>query len=631
MTFTVGSWLVRPDMNMVQSDGEERHLSPKSMDVLTCLARRQGQVVSKDEIAGVVWKDTIVSDDSLTRCIAELRRALGDDAREPAIIKTIPKRGYLLLPPVTWDEGGAPTGVRAPDPPVEHDSAESGAVADRPTPITGRPAFWRRGGITTGIGILVLGAVLAALSFLAWQKRSTAGAQRAFHRVAVLPLSNLSGDSGQEYFAEGMTDQLITELAQYQSWEVISRTSVMRYKGTRKSAREIARDLGVDGLMEGTILRSGNRVRITVQMIDATTDSHLWSGSFEQEAGDAIALQANVARAIAGKLNLTLGPRGQARSRMARKVSPEAYESYLHGWYFFDRAKYDPAAAYFEQATIADPEFALAQALLAESDFMLAYNNDRLPSERCLRAIEKARRLDDNLAEVRCLLGDRLFMNYDWLAGAAEYRRAVELDPGSVDAAAHYVVCLHVLTRWHEAEQEVRRALRLDPVSPRLNFELLRLLVDAGRHDQALEQFHRMVEMDPHNPLPYQFIVPVYLEQGREDKALESELKATARYSGLDELPKEVTDAARKDGLRGYARKSLEQLRQTHHPLADSPVYVAGVYSRLGEKDKALRLLEIAYREHRPQMIWLKAGAGRSPLRFEPRFQSLLSRMHYPD
>ena len=221
--------------------------------------------------------------------------------------------------------------------------------------------------------------------------------------------------------------------------------------------------------------------------------------------------------------------------------------------------------------------------------------------------------------------------NWDWRAGEAEYRRAVEIDPHSVDAATHYVHCLHALTHWQAAEQEINRALGLDPVSVRLNHAKLRLLTDTHRYDRAIEQYRKMVELDSHNPLAYGAIVPVFEALGREDDAIAAQLKADALWSGTPVAPKVFEAAAREGGLRSHARKQLEALQKIGHPLGRSPVFLAGFYTQLGDKDNALRFLEIAYREHRPHLMWLKSGAGWDPLRSDPRFQSLLVRMHFPD
>ena len=261
---------------------------------------------------------------------------------------------------------------------------------------------WKRHWLQIAASVIAGGAILLVLHV---RRQHSVTAPPAIRSLAVLPLANLSGDPEQEYFADGMTDQLITELAQLNACDVISRTSVMRYKQTRQPLREIARELSADVVIEGTVLRSGTRVRITAQLIDAATDRHLWSGSFEREISDVLSLQAGIARAIAGELNLTLNSPEHVRQRSARKVVPEAYDAYLRGWYFLDRGQYPKAASYFEQATVADPDFALAHALLFEADGMTSFSQDLPLSERALKAMERARGLDDNLEQKACPRG----------------------------------------------------------------------------------------------------------------------------------------------------------------------------------------------------------------------------------
>ncbi len=475
-------------------------------------------------------------------------------------------------------------------------------------------------------------ALLLCAAGVVWRLGVFAGDGRpAIRSIAVLPLANLSADPGQEYFADGMTDQLITELAQIRGWKIISRTSVMRYKGTRRPVHEIASDLGVDGVLEGTVLRSGNQVRITAQLIDARTDGHLWSGSFERDLSDVLALQASVAEAISSQLSLNLTPQQQARSNARAKMIPEAYDAYLRGWYNFDRSQYQQAASHFDRATRIDPAFGLAWALLGESEGMSAFARDELVSQRGLQAFERARQLDPNLAEVHALSGDALFGNREFEAGLAEYRRAAELDPGSVDAVNHYVIGLHALTRWQTAEQELRRALRMDPVSPQLNVHMVRLLVDTHRNDLALEQFRSVIELDPASAAAYAEIWPAYDALGRTNEAIDAFLKSESLAGGDAGELRPLAEAARQGGLRGCLRKRVEQLEEAVRLGHVSPVLLAGLYARLGDREHALGLLETAYEQKRPRLMWIKARAVWDPLRAEPRFQALLRRMRFPE
>ncbi len=479
---------------------------------------------------------------------------------------------------------------------------------------------------------LAAAAVLLAIAIaaIAWKAGIIAPKRRpSIRSIAVLPLLNLSGDPAQEYFADGMTEQLITELARMRGWDVISRTSVMRYKGTRQPLREIARELGVDAVVEGTATRSGGRVRITAQLIDAAADRHIWSDSFERDLTDVLELQAGIARTIAGQVGLTLTPSPQVRPRLPPNITPEAYDAYLQGWFFFNRAQYRKAASYFEQATLLDPNFALAHALLGESEGMVAFGQDSRPGQRALQSAERARQLDDTLSEGHALAGDALIENFQWEAGLAEYRRAVELDPGSIDASFHYVVGLHMLARWQLVEQELRRALRLDPVSPIVNLQMLRVLVDTHRYDRAQEQFRKLIELDPNNAAAWFEIAGAYSGLGRENDAVAAFLKSEALSGASAEAVAGL--AASGGGWRGCVKTKITQLEPERNAGRISPHYLAGLYASMGDKEQALALLEAAWRERRPRMIWIKARATWDPLRSDPRFQSLLRRMKFPD
>ncbi len=623
MDFLLGSWLVQPELNALVRDRETRQVTPKSMDLLVCLARREGRVVSKDEIHQELWPDTFVTDDALTRCIVELRRALGESARDPETIGTVSRRGYRVLVPVTWKpsipraRAEAPAAAATPVPPAAVEA-----------PPTARPGSWRRGIVLAGAGLLAALVALAGTRLVRGRLPAPAGPP-VVRSVAVLPLADLSGDPAQEYFADGMTEELIAELAHIEAWKVISRTSSMRYKRSTETLPEIARKLGVDAVVEGTVLRSGGRVRITAQLIRAATDTHLWSGSFERETTDVMTLQREIAQAIAADFRIQFSPRPRIGDPPAE---PAAYEAYLHGWYFLDRREFSKAASYFEEATVRDPQFALAHALLFEADAMDTFVRDLPLSPRALRAMERARSLDDTLAEVHDAAGDvAFFAQWNWAAGEAEYRRAVQLDPRSVDAARHHASCLHALTRWDEAIREYRRALELDPASFGLNLELLGLLINAHRYPEAVAQLHRTLELDPDRSAVHQSAGTLYEAMGKDAEAAAAYLDAEKR-AGRDAgqiAALEAGVAAR--GLPGYWEAVLKLIQEAATGRALPPFERARVYVRAGQRSEALALLEAAFARHDVHLAWIKAGASWDPLRSDPRFQALLRRMNFPD
>jgi TolB-like protein/DNA-binding winged helix-turn-helix (wHTH) protein/Tfp pilus assembly protein PilF len=628
MDFRLGPWLVQPGMSSITGEGHTRHITSKSMEVLVCLAKRQGHVAMKEEIFREVWPETFVSDDALTRCIGELRRALHDDAREPSIIRTVPKRGYLIAVPVVWEQGGEPE-LKAAEPTPVPGGTELATPAVRTESV--RRPWLRRSWPAVAGGVIVALAILLG-SNAGWLLNEWRAHRPPIQAIAVLPFTELSGDPEQEYFADGMTDQLITELAQLNSWKVISRTSMMRYKRTDEPIPQIAGRLGVDGVIEGSVLRSGGRVRITVQLIHAATDRHLWSGSFEREANDVLQLQNRVARAIAAELNIALRPRESARLKRTPKVVPEAYEAYLKGQHFFNRDQFQKAASHFQEATRIDPGFAVAHAFLYEADAMASFRQDQPVSARALAAMKTALALDDSLAEAHTDAGAvKFYWDWDWKAGEAEFRRAIELDPGSVDAVSHYALCLHVLRRWDAAMQEYGRTLQLDPVSPRMNQLMLKFLVDARRYDLAVEQFRKTIELDADGVAAYSAAGSAYEAMGKDAEAAAAYLKADNLSGKSPERLNALEAATRAGGVRGYWRQRLEQLQVDARRVRVPPLDLATHYVRAGDREQAIWLLEQAYHQRAPRLVWINASAVWEPLRSDGRFQSLLRRMGFPE
>lgn len=431
--FYLGDCLVRPSRGEVVHGGSVTRAEPKVMDVLVCLAEHAGDVVAKDEIYRVVWSDACVSDHVLTHTIWQIRQALGD--REA--IESVPKRGYRLVVPVRLAAADV-----ALDP-----------VAESASPP--RRCRWAAPVLLILFGSLILASLSRTILLTRWQAHPV-----PLRSLVVLPLVNFSSDPEQEYFADGITEELTTDLSKIESLQVISRTSAMRYKATKRSLAEIGRELNVDGVVEGSVQRSGTRVRIAVQLVDANTERHLWAETYQRDLGDVLTLRSEVARAIADRLRITLMPEDQRRLRKPGASNAAAYEAFLRGRHFFGLAQYAKSAEWFEEAVKEDPEYALAYANLAEAYGMLNFTagyRDPVYFEKRTAAAWRAMQLDDKLAEVHDFLGDRNFYGeWDWAAGEAEYRRAVELDPGSVDARLHLACAAWVLRRFEEALTELK-------------------------------------------------------------------------------------------------------------------------------------------------------------------------------
>jgi TolB-like protein/Tfp pilus assembly protein PilF len=452
--------------------------------------------------------------------------------------------------------------------------------------------------------------------------------------IAVLPLENLSGDREQDYFADGMTEALITELAQIRALRVISRTSVVQYKGVHnKPLPQIARELKVEAVVEGSVQRSGDRVGIAVQLIHAPTDQLLWAKPYERGMGDILGLQREVAQAIVDEIKIKLTPQEQARLASARPVNPEAYQAYLKGNYLNrgtdeQRRK---AKQYFEQAVSIDPSYAPAYAGMADYYWGAPGVDSRVAMPKAKQYALKALDLDPNLAHAHTALAAvRFYGDWDWAAAEKEFKRALELNPSDAEAHRRYSVYLSALGRGEEALAEIRRAQQLDPLSTLTQVDVGWMFYFARQYDQAVEQCRRALELDPNSDNSYDCLGSGYLAKGRYEQAIAAFQRALS-LSGGD--PDHLVGLARAYALAGRkaeARKVLRELRQLSEGAYVPPYYLAAVHVALGENEQALTWLEKAYRERDTYLPWLKVDEALDPLRADPRFHELLSRLRLP-
>ncbi len=472
------------------------------------------------------------------------------------------------------------------------------------------------------------------------RRRSSGRVRRVGRRrirvLAVLPLENLSGDPEQDYFTDGMTEALIADLAKIGALRVISRTSVMQYKGARKPLPEIARELNVDAVVEGSVLRVGERARITAQLIEATTDQHLWAESYERDLHDVLTLQREVARAIAQEIKITLTPREKAHLASARAVHPEALELYLKGRYHWNRRTqegFDRSIEYFQQALELDANYALAYAGLADTYASLAIWG-RLPIKAVLpkakAAALKALELDNTLGEAHAVLA-YLASTYewDWSTAEREYKRAIDLSPS--DATVHYMYAwnfLHPMGRHKESVAEARRARELDPLSIPINVGLGRLYHRAGQYENAIEEYRKALELDPDAVYAQWALGVAYVQTGMYEEAIATFLKRKVPTAGSNWA---LGYAYGVSGKRGEARKVLNSLLQRRNQGHVPPTMIAIVHVGLGEKDKAFEWLEKAYEERDDWLTSLKVEPWLDPLRSDLRFHSLLHRMNFPE
>jgi eukaryotic-like serine/threonine-protein kinase len=459
-------------------------------------------------------------------------------------------------------------------------------------------------------------------------RRSTIGS------IAVLPLENLSGDPEQEYFADGMTEALILTLAQIDAFRVASRTSVMRFKGTRTPLPEIARALQVDGVVEGTVARSGGRVRITAQLIDAGTDRHLWARSYERELSDVLTLQGEVARAIAEEIRGQVTHEASARLARARRVDPDAYEAYLRGRYHWNRRSEEgirKGIEYFQEAIRLDPLYAQAHAGLAQAYDTLGSYSFITPEEAYTKArvaALHALEIDDNLSEAHVAMGGVLQNHaWDWAGAEEHFRRALAADPGNAGAYHWYSDLLSALGRADEAIAMMRRAQMLDPLSLTVNMSLGACLFYAHRYEDAVEQQRRTLELDPGFAPAHRMLGGALEQLGRLDEAIQA-YRAAASLSKDLAAAALLAHAVARAGRPDEARRIHAQLREDAEGRYLSPYSEAAIYAGLGEADAAFERLERAYAIRDRGMVWIKVAPRLDPLRGDPRFDALLRRMN---
>jgi len=617
----------------LRKHGIRVRLQEQPFQVLKVLIEHAGQVVTKEELRQEIWPaDTFVDfDHGLHSAITRLREALGDSSESPRYIETLPRRGYRFIAPVqTVGDETEEDAPAQPLPAVEIKEAEK-----TPTPTSD---WLRRVGARVLAGLLG-GALLLAILISAdkggtrrWLLRS---GNATIHSLAILPLQNVSGDPAQEYFADGMTDALISDLLSLDGLRIISRTSAMHYKGTKESLPQIARELNVDGVVEGSVIRSGSRVRITVQLVDAGADQHLWAGSYERDAGDVLKLQSEVAQEIAQQVRVQLTPQQQARAGSAAPVNPEAYEAYLRARYFWNQRTESgllKSIVLFQRAIDLDPYSApsyagLADAYLVIEGWTVGIVSPREIEPKATVAVEKALQLDPTMAEAHTVLAGLRHGRWDWSGAEVEYRRAIELNPNYAHAHQWYSQLLCELGRFDEGVSEADKAHSLDPLNLILGADVGNRLYWARRYTDAIAPLQRTLELDPNFAVAHRFLGQVYEQNGTYGAAI-TELRRAAELSNNNPIDLgALGHAYAVSEQRKQALGFLQELRRLSAKRQVSGYHFALIYASLGENEKALSWLEEAYREHSTWMLHLKVDPRLDPLRGEARFQELLRRV----
>jgi TolB-like protein/DNA-binding winged helix-turn-helix (wHTH) protein/Flp pilus assembly protein TadD len=639
-----GTYEVSFQSGEVRKAGLRIRVQQQPMKLLEILLEHPGAVVTREELRSRVWADESFGDfdQAVNIAIAKLRSALGDSAENPRFIETLPKRGYRFIADVSVVDADAR--------PKRPESAAGDLSATEATEakdkgdnskdklqgtglaVAPKPRLWLTRWVIVALTLVLILPILFVLLL-----RSRGRVPAGIRSLAVLPLDNLSGDASQNYLADGMTDELITDLAQISALRVISRTSVMAYKGARKPLPQIARELNVDAVVEGTVLHSGDQVRITAQLIEASTDKHLWSQSYEGEFRDTLALQKRVAREIADQIRINLTPQEQAALKNVRVVNPEAYESYLKGRYFWNKRTADglkAALAYFNQAIEEDPKYAQAYSGLADTyallgDWQYAVMTPKEAFPKAKAAAIKALELDSALGEAHNSLAFVLDgFDWDFDSAGKEFRRAIELNPGYATAHHWYAWHLSLLGRYDEAIAEMRKAENLDPLSLIINADLAELLVLAHSYDESIQQSRKTIEMDPNFALAHNQLAQAYLQKHMYDKAVAELQKAVQLSGGSPTSTANLARAYALSGNRSEAEKLLSDLKKRSNPGYSNASEIAMIYASLGDTDQAMSWLGKGYEERFNPGVLLRPGFD--PLRSDSRFQNLVHRIGLP-
>jgi len=611
--------------------GRKVKLQEQPFQILIALLERSGDLVTREELKQRIWPgDTVLDfDRGLNRAINRLRDALRDSADNPRFVETIPKRGYRLIAEVQDLEASmvAPLAVSAS--PQQAETLTSVSLSR-----TAKVRPGKRIVVAAAAGILLVAAVVWNTAH--WRSRlSGAPAGPRIRSIAVLPFENLSNDRAQDYFADGITDELITDLAKLKRMRVISRTSVMFYKGKREPLPAIARTLGVDAVVEGSVVLSGRRVRITAQLLLAREDRHLWAESYERDLTDVLAIQHEIAAAVAHAVRGYLPPFPRPG---ATAVNTTAYADYLQGRFYWNRRTIpDTRAAidYFERALGADPNFALGYAGLADCYSTMwaeqgAPDEEKLAAQATASAV-RALELDPNLGEAHASLGyTYLFHDWNWAAAKRELDRAVELNANDADAhdwLSHYYIAMG---QFDASLAESRTALEIDPLGHLRRAHMAWHFLYARQYDEVIQRSRRLVEQDPGMLGVLFFLGKAYERTGKLREARASLEKFAEAMHRTPPALAALAHLYAVSGERGKAQDLLTELLARSRSEFVSPGCFTEIYCGLNRHADALDWLERAYAARMPEMIYLAVEAEYDPLRAEPRFKALVSKLQLP-
>ncbi len=642
-----GDYELDPNRGVLSHKGVPLKLQPQPFRVLELLVTNAPNIVTREQLSDYVWGTGVYVDidQSLNFCIRQIRSVLNDSASSPRFIDTLPKQGYRFIAVIEQETPNAvppPPGSSIPEltDPAWDDSHQAATTAaptrreapdfnpeppNRTTEIPIQPPRTSSSLRWLVVSIaLAFAAIAITLGARYLQHRSLAAAPK-ITSLAVLPLDNLSGDPAQNYFADGMTDELTTMLAKNSTLRIVSRTSAMQYKGAHRPLPEIARELGVDGVLEGSISRSGDKVHMTIQLIQAPTDTHLWAESYDRNANDIVTLPGEAAQTIAKQLGTTI-----PQHASARYISPEAHDAFLRGRYIWYTGDNEEAGKYFKKATELQPDYALGWAGLS-----MYYGQGILDGEidpkylaAGLEAARKAVALDDSLPEAHLVLGAMLLIDpWDFTQADRELGRAIELDPRYAEAY-HFRSKMYVLlNRNEEAIQLQKKAMELDPFER--PYGMVHAYAEARQYDAAItDNLQRLATM-PRDLVLHWFLCDTYRRKGDLKLAAEEWEKATL-ISGDKDTAAIIHQTYQKGGYSALLLWRINQLKQQALKKYVSPVDFALQYAQLGQKEKTLSYLEAGLREHHPALLWIQDDPAYDFLHSDDRYRAIIKATGLP-
>jgi TolB-like protein/DNA-binding winged helix-turn-helix (wHTH) protein/Tfp pilus assembly protein PilF len=619
------------EQRLFRSDGAEVSLTPRVFATLRYLVEHAGRTIDKKAIMDAVWSDCLVEENNLAQAISKLRQVFGEKAGTQRYIATIPGRGYRFVAEVVAGVGD-PGPARAETPSI---APQALTLPGSKNPAPKRPVI---------LGLLIL--LLLGVAFFLWRNslplpttaRPNESTEAALDKsIAVLPFTNLSSDPDTAYFAEGMKDEILTRLSKIAALKVISRTSTEEFAGKPHNAREIARRLGVTHLLEGSVQKAGETVRVTVQLIHAPTDTHVWAESYDRKLTDVLQVESEIAQRIASTLATTVSGAEKRALTAAATTNVQAHEAYLRGRYFWNKRTaegFTEAVAHFTRAVELDPGYAQAYAGLADAIYFRGAEN-RVGYEevfhRSKALLEKALTLDDSLADAHASLG-LLAMNseWDWSKAEQHFKRALELNSNYATAHQWYGEFLAYMGRFDEAISQSTRARALDPLSLIINTDLAKVLSLARRYDDAIAQYQAALKLDPEFPEALALLGMTYSNVGRHDEAI----AALRKIEGLENNAAYLSWLAYVYGAAGRAeesRQTIERVTDLSRTKYVSPYWLAIAWAGSADKEQAYRWLETIFAERAPSgAISLKVNPVFDSLRPDPRFADFLRRAKLP-